>query len=110
MEYYVNYDGMDSRCDEWVVLDRIDTRIPYPRLPNNTAEKSKKRKSVDELRVHENLLDVAPTKRVKETLAPTSNTADDEVGHVRARGIKECVIGKYRCKTWLRQQLSDWTV
>ena len=30
-EYYVNYDGMDSRC-EWVVLDRIDTRIPFPLL------------------------------------------------------------------------------
>ncbi len=99
-EYYVNYDGMDSRCDEWVVLDRIDTRIPYPKLSSNPVEKSKKRRTVDELRVNENLLDVAPTKRGSGALISTSNNKDDEASVVRARGIQECVIGQYRCKTW----------
>ncbi len=35
-EYYVHYDFFDSRCDEWVDLDRIDTRVAYP--PNDSPE------------------------------------------------------------------------
>ena len=74
-EYYVHYDFFDSRCDEWVDLDHIDTRIAYP--PNDSPEeysqefedgkKKRKRKSLDALRVDEKKLDVVssvPNRRV----------------------------------------------
>lgn len=70
-EYYVHYDHFDSRCDEWVDLDRIDSRIHFPPLSQNTQEddgengdkKKKKRKSLDALRLDERKLDVVSGSR-----------------------------------------------
>lgn len=60
-EYYVHYDHFDSRCDEWVDLDRIDSRIAYsPMSQDDDSEETgrKKRKSVNSLRYDERKLDV----------------------------------------------------
>ena len=57
----MHYDHFDSRCDEWVDLDRIDSRIAYsPMSQDDDSEETgrKKRKSVNSLRYDERKLDV----------------------------------------------------
>ena len=76
-EYYVHYDHFDSRCDEWVDLDRIDSRISYPTLTSQEEEddddddtnvgdgkkRKKKRKSLEQLRFDDRRLDVVFSKK-----------------------------------------------
>ena len=86
-EYYVNYDGMDSRCDEWVVLDRIDTRIPFPLLKIKSRGRGRARTSSCRREF------VGRGSYQKSGGALMSNNKDDEADNAGARsGVRDRAV------------------